>query len=107
MAKVDSKGRIVLPQDLRKRLGLDPGTEVEVREEGGRAVVEPEEGPGEIIADLERRIEDAASHREQTPKGELDPTASDHVETIRDGANDARTDRGDTSTVPDDAATDE
>lgn len=88
MAKVDSKGRIVLPQDLRERLGLDPGTEVDVREENGQAVVEPEENAGEIIEDLERRIEDAASHREQTPYDELDAEASDHVDTIRRQASD-------------------
>ena len=42
MVTVDSKGRIVLPKEVRKRLGIDPGTEVEVHEEDGRAVVEPE-----------------------------------------------------------------
>lgn len=98
MAKVDSKGRIVLPQGLRERLGLDPGTEVDVREEEGRAVVEPEESPEDIIADLERRIESAASDRERTPKDELGPIAGDHVASIERGASNARTDRDNGST---------
>lgn len=83
MAKVDSKGRIVLPQDLRERLGLDPGTEVAVREEGGRAVVEPEESADEIIEDLQRRIEQASSRRERPRHDDLEGEASDHLETIR------------------------
>jgi AbrB family looped-hinge helix DNA binding protein len=98
MTKVDSKGRIVPPQDLRERLGLDPGTEVAVREDEGRAVVEPEDDPDDIIADLERQIEDAASDREQIPKDELDPTARDHLETIQRGVADDRADRTDGST---------
>jgi AbrB family looped-hinge helix DNA binding protein len=93
MAKVDSKGRIVLPKELRDRLGLDPGTEIDVREEDGRAVVEPEESAEELIADLERRIADAASRREQRSYDELDPTARDHVDTIQRQASDSRTDR--------------
>ncbi|USZ67028.1 AbrB/MazE/SpoVT family DNA-binding domain-containing protein [Halorussus salilacus] len=95
MVVVDSKGRIVLPQDVRERLGLDAGTAVDVREEDGRAVVEPEERPEDIIEDLERRIEDATAEREPTPGDELDPDARNHVETIRRGASDARNDRGD------------
>lgn len=107
MAKVDSKGRIVLPQDLRERLGLEPGTEVDVREEEGRAVVEPEDRPEDIIADLERQIKDAASRRKQTPKAELGPIARDHLETIQRGAADARSGRDDASNDRDDRTTDE
>lgn len=98
MAKVDSKGRIVLPQDIRERLGLDPGTEVDVREDDGRAVVEPEESADEIIDDLERRIADAASNREQTPYSDLDGEAKAHVETIRRQAGGSRPDRDETTT---------
>lgn len=114
MARVDSKGRIVLPQDVRERLGLDPGTEVDVHEEEGRAVVEPEEKAEEIIEDLERQIEEAASDRERTPYDELDAEARDHVEAIRRQASDtqaegddARTERDDTRAENDGEATDE
>lgn len=107
MAKVDSKGRVVLPQNLREQLGLDPGTEVEVREENGRAVVEPEDRPEDIITDLERQIENAASRRKQTQKDELDPTASDHLETIRRGASDDEGNHSEVRTDRDDSTTDE
>jgi len=58
MAKVDSKGRIVLPQDVRERLGITPGTEVDVHEEDGKAVVEPEDAPEQIIDRMEQLIDD-------------------------------------------------
>lgn len=54
MVTVDSKGRVVLPKEVRNRLGIAPGTEVEIREENGKAVVEPEDDPGRIVDDLER-----------------------------------------------------
>ncbi|UPW02072.1 AbrB/MazE/SpoVT family DNA-binding domain-containing protein [Halorussus gelatinilyticus] len=89
MTKVDSKGRIVLPKDLRERLGLDSGTEVTVREEEGRAVVEPEESADEIICDLENRIEEAASRRERPHYDDVEGEARDHLETIRRQASDS------------------
>lgn len=98
MAKIDSKGRVVLPQRIRERLGLDPGSEVNVHEEDGRAVVAPEESAAEIIDDLEQRIERAASRREQTPYDELNAEAREHVETIRRQASDTRIERDGTAT---------
>ncbi len=38
--KVDKLGRIVLPRDLRKRLGIEEGTDVAIGEEEGRIVIE-------------------------------------------------------------------
>lgn len=98
MAKVDSKGRIVLPQRIRERLGLDPGSEVDVHEEDGRAVVEPEESAEKIIDDLERRIERAAAHRDRAPHDELDSEARYHIETVRRQAEGTRTERSDAVT---------
>lgn len=83
MAKVDSKGRIVLPQELRERLGLSPGTEVEVRESNGRAVVEPEDDPDRIIGRMEKLIEEATTERRPAPDEGQDVYAKDHAETIR------------------------
>ena len=60
MATVDSKGRIVLPQEVRERLDITPGTEVEIHEEGGKAVVEPEDDPQQIIRRMEQLIDDTA-----------------------------------------------
>ena len=83
MAKVDSKGRVVLPQNVRERLGIAPGSEVEIREKDGKAVVEPEDEPEEIVEDLEDLIEAAAVDREQTPYDDLDARSKDHIDTIR------------------------
>ena len=94
MAKVDSKGRIVLPQEVRERLGVTPGTEVEVREEDGKAIVEPEDDPEQILDRMESLV-DGIAERDPTPYEDLDPQARDHVDTIRKQAEtaDAEADR--------------
>lgn len=87
MAKVDSKGRVVLPQSVRERLGIAPGSEVEIHEQDGRAVVEPEDDPEDIVEDLEGLIETAAADRDQTSYEDLDTQSRDHVDTIQRQAN--------------------
>jgi len=43
---IDKAGRIVLPKEIRDRLGIAPGTEFEVTEERDRIVLNPmEKGP--------------------------------------------------------------
>lgn len=88
MAKVDSKGRIVLPQELRERLGITPGTEVAIREEDGKAVVEPEDDPEVIIERMEQLVADTASERGETrPLDEdADPIARKHRDAVQRGA---------------------
>lgn len=88
MAKVDSKGRIVLPQELRERLGITPGTEVEIHEEDGTAVVEPEDDPQQIIDRMERLVAEAASKRGKTApiNEEVGPLARKHKDAVRRGA---------------------
>jgi AbrB family looped-hinge helix DNA binding protein len=83
MVKVDSKGRIVVPQNIREQLGLTPGTKVDVHEEDGRIVVESQPGPEQIVHDLEALIEEAAASRDQPPYDELDSEAKEHLELIR------------------------
>jgi AbrB family looped-hinge helix DNA binding protein len=39
--RVDDRGRLLLPVDERKRLGLKPGTELEIAEQGGMLVLKP------------------------------------------------------------------
>ncbi len=88
MTKVDSKGRIVLPQELRERLGITPGAEVDVREEDGKAVVEPEDSPDEILERMEQLVEEAASNRGKTtplPEG-VGPIAHKHRDAVQRGA---------------------
>ncbi|MXR40755.1 AbrB/MazE/SpoVT family DNA-binding domain-containing protein [Halobaculum sp. WSA2] len=87
MATVDSKGRIVLPQEVRERLGMTPGTEVEILEEDGKAVVEPEDDPERILERMERLVEETASERgETTPIDGGDPIAQKHRDAVRRGA---------------------
>ena len=87
MTTVDSKGRIVLPREVRERLGITPGTEVEVREKDGKAVVEPEDDPEEILDRMEHLLEEASSRRNGTaPTEAADPIARDHRDAVRRGA---------------------
>jgi len=68
-------------------MGIAPGTEVTVHEEDGKVVVEPEDDPEAIVADLVERIEAAAStDRTATPYPDLGPHAKKHVDAVRDGA---------------------
>lgn len=88
MAKVDSKGRIVLPQDVRERLGITPGTEVEIHEEDGKAIVKVEDDPEQIIERMEQLIAKTASERGETiPFSEgADAVAKKHRGAVRRGA---------------------
>lgn len=89
MPTVDSKGRIVLPQEVRERLGITPGSEVEINEEDGRAVVEPEDDPEEIIERMERLVEETAPEEGETaPLDDVEPVARKHREAVRRGAAD-------------------
>lgn len=93
MVKVDAKGRIVLPQEIRDDLGITPGTEVAVHQEADHAIVEPEDGPDEILARMEELVDGIPDDKERTPYDELDPQSRDHVDTIREAAR--RSEHGD------------
>jgi AbrB family looped-hinge helix DNA binding protein len=87
MAKIDSKGRVVLPQEVRERLGITAGTEVEIREEDGKAVIEPEDDPAEILDRMERLVDEAASEDKETkPLDDIEPVARKHRDAVRRGA---------------------
>jgi AbrB family looped-hinge helix DNA binding protein len=87
MVKVDSKGRIVPPQEIRERLGIIPGTEVEIHEQDGKAVVEPEDNPEQILERLEQLVAETSSGRgETTPLDDLHPIAQKHRDAVRRGA---------------------
>lgn len=95
MPKVDSKGRIVLPKNVRESLGIDPGTEVEIHEEDGKAVVEPEDDPDRILDRMDELVAEIPERREPTPYDELDPQSKDHVDTIRRQAEQSESDADD------------
>jgi AbrB family looped-hinge helix DNA binding protein len=42
--RITSKGQVTIPQHIRDKAGLHPGTEVEFAEEGGRIVLKPVKG---------------------------------------------------------------
>lgn len=91
MVKVDAKGRIVLPQELREDLGITPGTEVAIRAEGGRAIVEPEDDPEKIIQRMEELIEETAAVSEPSAFGDdRDAIVTKHAAAIRRGAETSR-----------------
>jgi AbrB family looped-hinge helix DNA binding protein len=87
MVTVDSKGRVVLPKAVRERLGITPGSEVEVREEDGRVVVEPESDPERVIERMDRLVEETAPDGETRPlDSDVPPAARKHRERVRQGA---------------------
>jgi AbrB family looped-hinge helix DNA binding protein len=90
MVTVDSKGRIVLPQELRERLGITPGTEVDIREEDGRAIVDPETDPDSVLDRMEELVEETSPDRDETTPltAGVDPIARKHREVVRRGAAD-------------------
>lgn len=88
MARVDTKGRVTLPKAVREDLGLEPGTEVEVRDEDGRVVIEPERDPEDIIADLERLTENIERVPGEGASLDEDLIARSHRAAIRRGARD-------------------
>ena len=84
---MDAKGRVVLPQAVRERLGITPGTEVVVREEDGQVVIRPEDDPERILERLDRLVEEAAPERATEPiDDEAGSVARKHREAVRRGA---------------------
>lgn len=95
MAKVDSKGRIVLPKEIRERLDITPGTEVTIREADGKAVVDPESDPEEILERMNELIADIDADPEPTPPEELDPHSKSHLDAIQRQAANPESDTSD------------
>jgi AbrB family looped-hinge helix DNA binding protein len=80
MATVDTRGRVTLPKEVREDLGLEPGTEVEINDENGRIVIEPERDPEDTIVELEQRIEEP--YELAPPVDEPDSIAAGHFDGI-------------------------
>ena len=58
IVKISSKGQITIPKDVRKALKLKPGDRVEIRVEGGIAILEPLRRPSESMRGLGRRVKE-------------------------------------------------
>ena len=56
--RVTSKGQVTIPQDIRERLGIVPGSEVtfEVDDAGVRLVRQPTDDADEIVAAMRGRL---------------------------------------------------
>lgn len=46
---IDAGGRVVIPKSIRERLGLAPGSEVELAEADGRVEIRPALSPMELV----------------------------------------------------------
>jgi len=46
---IDSSGRVVIPKDVRRRYRLSAGTRIELREEGDRLVLVPQQAQTSVV----------------------------------------------------------
>lgn len=53
---IDKAGRVVIPVEIRRRLGLSPGTKVEIHEENFAIHLAPKTTPPEVIRRRGRRV---------------------------------------------------
>ena len=56
--KVSSRGQIVIPKEIRDKLGIKPGTILNVSIEGKRIVLEPALEPPNIFVELGEKSEE-------------------------------------------------
>jgi len=56
--KVSSKGQVVIPKEIRERLGIRPGTILNVKVEGKKIILEPTSEPPDIFVELGERSEE-------------------------------------------------
>jgi transcriptional pleiotropic regulator of transition state genes len=60
--KMDKFGRILIPKQIRDRLGIVEGTEVEIEVKGGKILIKPD-------VELEKRVEEAIDYlKNNAPK---------------------------------------
>lgn len=85
---MDSHGRVILLKQVRERLEITPGTELDIHEGDGKIVVEPVESPDRRIERMERLVAETAPEQEDaTPlAGGPAPVAQEHRDAIRRGA---------------------
>lgn len=75
---VSDKGQVVIPKELRDRIGLRPGTVLRVTAEGKRVILEPsEEPPREVFVK-------AGSHITENALGEAKAGSDKTARLLRD-----------------------
>lgn len=50
--RIDDKGRLTIPSEIRERLGLDPGATVSVELDDGEVVIRPDVDRGDVAERL-------------------------------------------------------
>ncbi len=50
--RIDKRGRIVIPREMREKLRIEEGEELEIRLEGDRIVIKKVESPFKVLEDL-------------------------------------------------------
>ena len=53
---IDKAGRVVIPVEIRRRLGLEPGTKLEIREADWAVHLAPKVTPPEVVRRRGRRV---------------------------------------------------
>lgn len=98
MVTVDSEGRVPIPTHLRDRLGIEPGSTLELFVEDGAVILSParslEEAPArspeEIVETMEMLITESSESRgETTPLDGTDHHAKSFADTIHEAAESA------------------
>ncbi len=65
---VDSKGRVTLPKEMRKNLGIRPGDRIRATVVGKKIILEKAENPFEVLDDILKDVEFDRSAREEAEK---------------------------------------
>lgn len=68
---IDKAGRVVLPKEVRERLGVQPGTELEVIEEANRIILRPVEKEAKTV--VKNGLLVIVPDKDYTRYGEEDP----------------------------------
>lgn len=71
---VDRFGRVVVPKEIRDRLGLHPGSEIEIDEQGDEVVLKP------AGREMPLKIEDGVLVFTGTARGDLAEAVRSHRE---------------------------
>jgi AbrB family looped-hinge helix DNA binding protein len=79
---IDSAGRLVIPRQIRRQAGLEPGMALDVRCQDGRIEIEP--------APLEVRLVKRGRFLVAEPSDSIEPLANEIVEETRRALGDSR-----------------
>jgi AbrB family looped-hinge helix DNA binding protein len=82
-AVIDKDGRLEIPSNLRQKLGLVPGTVVNVDDENGRMVVEPSSGEKTGLVEVNGRV---VFYGKMDPNLDLNEFIRQSREDMRDGS---------------------